>query len=628
MKTNHSLEIAEQWGYFLRLLLGRRWTILTFLAVTILMVLVGTSLQTPLYQAGATVLIDMESAKVLAVSTSRDESTVGQTNYQTYADYFRTQLEIIKSRTIAERVFTNLKLHEKPQYKKARDPIAALQGQVKVEPIKQTRLAKIFVEDPDPKQAAKIVNEVALMFVEENLAKTAAMETMTLMKNEYLKLQSKEAELSKRYKDKFPALIRTRQQMAQLSQAIEAEMKHELRYERYQAEGGGLSTDEEMKLPLMERLRRGSMMGGLRPSNVRVQDFAEPPTKPAKPKVMLNLLFGLFLGLLGGLGAAAVEELLDSSLKVPDDVEKDGRFTLLGYVPRMDGALVGSENGSQKRYQFVRFEPHTQIAEAYRLLRTNLIYAAPQTDTHAIVLTSAAGEEGKTTTVTNLGIALAQVGLKVLIVDADLRKPSLHAIFSLKQKPGLSEFLIGQASFEKVIQTTDIPGLWIVTSGGSPPNPAELLGLPQMREFLKLANTKFDRVLLDTPPMIAVTDARVLAGMTKAVLLVAESDKTPRQTLHRLNTICQDVHAKILGVVLNNVAWSYLSSYYGYRSYYHSNYHPHRPSGNHKGNPLQSLFNVLRLEKARDYYLKYIKSGKGGSVSRRVNTPTRDGKIQ
>ena len=170
MNDPQSIELSEQWQQLQRLMCSRGWTILTFLTVTMLVVVVGTSLQTPLYRAAVTVLVDMESPNVLAVSTSRDGSTVGQANYMTYADYYRTQMEIIKSRTIAQRVFTNLKLGEKKYYAETKDPVATLMSQVKVEPIKQTRLTRIYVEDANPIQAARIANEFGIIFVEENLA--------------------------------------------------------------------------------------------------------------------------------------------------------------------------------------------------------------------------------------------------------------------------------------------------------------------------------------------------------------------------------------------------------------------------------------------------------------------------
>jgi capsular exopolysaccharide synthesis family protein len=205
-------------------------------------------------------------------------------------------------------------------------------------------------------------------------------------------------------------------------------------------------------------------------------------------------------------------------------------------------------------------------------------------------VTSPGSQEGKTTTTTNLGIALAQIGLKILLVDADLRKPRLHEVFQISQKPGLSEYLIGKASFEKIIQATEIPGVWVVTSGTLPKNPAELLGLPAMQQFIKHATEKFDRVLLDAPPVIPVTDAVVLSALTGNVLAIASSGKTPRQALYRLMSVVQDVHAKVLGVILNNVPTHNITAYgYGYGVYRYGE--PSKPAP--KGNRLETAFNLV-----------------------------------
>ncbi len=566
MSELESLNLPMQWEQFLRVLRTRMHTILIFTGVTFFVVVVGTALQKRLYRGSATVLIDMETPNLLSVSTSRDEATVGENNYLAYADYYQTQVEIITSRAVAKRVFENLRLGEHKRYKRAKDPLEVLLKQIKVKPVKLTRLAKINVLDPNPEQAARIANEFAMIFVEENLDKTTADESLTLMKNEYLKLQSKEAELSKRYKTRFPAMVRLRQQMSQLAQALEEETKRQLHYERHLAEGNDLASKASTKT-LVERIHESSLVGGLKPNNIRVIDFSEVPKKLARPNVKLNLVLALILGLLGSSAMAIAQDLLDSSLKNPEDIEQDGRFTLLGYVPQIEGLSEQSGISLRERYQYSMIQPHSQAAEAYRTLRTSLLYSAPQEKAQAVVMTSPGTGEGKTTTSSNLAISLTQLGLKVLLVDADLRRPRLHEAFQLEQSPGLSEFLVGRATFENVTRPTEVPGLWVVTSGACPPNPAELLAAPLMSAFLKKACEKFERVLLDSPPVIPVADAAILAGMTGAVIAVAQSWKTPRQALDRLNDVCRKAQTKLLGVILNNVPGRASSTYYGYSSY-------------------------------------------------------------
>lgn len=607
MQETSNFNLSEQWSFCLRLIQTRRWTILTFLTVTFLVVVIGTSLQTRLYNASATVLIDMEPPSVLTVSTSRDDSTVGQTNYLTYADYYRTELEVLKSRRIAKRVYENLKLGKQSKFSKQPDPVGTLLGQLDVDPIKQTRLVRIIVEDPNPRQAAQIANEFALVFVSDNLAKAAANEAMTLMKNEYLKLQSKEAELSKRYKAKFPAMVRVHQQMNQLAGAIEKELSRQLSDEQSQSrtisqevkresekeESNPTETEERAAGFLFKHLQENSVMGGLRPNNIRVQDFAQVPTKKSKPKVLLNLFLGFFFGLMGGVGAAAIEELLDGTVKVPQDIERNKNFISLGHIPKIRPEPGQPEDvplDPSHLCRYMHLKTNSEAAEGYRVIRTNLIYAAPENDTRTLLFTSPGSGEGKTTTISNLAIAFSQLGLKVLLVDADLRNPSVHTGFGMPQNPGLSEFLIDRNSFQEVIHRTGILNLSIVPSGACPPNPAELLALPKMQEFLKQAEQKFDRVLLDTAPILPVTDATLLAAFTKSVVAIAQSGKTPWQALDRLSAACEGVRAKLLGVILNNVVGADVPSY----GYGHQNYPYGKPSS---GRPESFRSEVLKVAK-------------------------------
>ncbi len=531
----------------------RRLTILTFLSVTLLVIFVSLLFQSKIYQATATILIDQESPSILQVSTSRDDATVAQTNYLTYADYYRTQLEYLKSYHLAEQVFTHLNLKEDPGYANKPDAVNILRGEVTVEPVKQTRIVKLSVENVSPKKAAQTANEFAAIFVQESLMKAASSEALTLMKTEYLKLQSKEAELSKRYREKYPARARIRQQIKQLEEAIGKALEHQA------GEAEPFSQDQRVDLEtLLKQLGQDMGIGGYRPSNIRIQDLAQVPLYPIKPQKKLMLALGFVFGLLGGLALAVLEEMFDNTLKFPQDIEQHTQLPFLGHVPHSNDV---------RRYPLLRKEIESPALEAYRNIRTNLIYCASQNE-NIIVVTSPGSGEGKSTTASNLGVALSQLGIKVLIVDADLRKPRLHEIFNVQAKPGLSEVLSGQAQLDEVIRETEIPGLFLITSGTVRHDSAELLGSAQMRELLKEAAPRFDRILLDAPPIIAVTDSLVLAALTGAVLGVVQSGKTPREALNRLASLCASVNAKLVGVILNNVPTVDLLGYgYGYSSY-------------------------------------------------------------
>ncbi len=570
MAESEATDFSKQLQYFVRILRVHSWTILTFLVVTVLVMMVGSYLRPRVYEASTTLLIDMEAPNILSISNSRDEATVAQTQFMAYSDYYRTQLVVIKSRIVVHQVINNLKLYDPASGKLESEMIDDMLAQLTVEPVKQTRLAKLKYQDTDPKRAARIANEWAASFVQANQMRSASTETLTLLKNEYMKLQAKADEFSNRYKPKFPTMIRLRQQMDQLANQIKQQAQVQVSYDRMQTEGGATPA-QNLPTTFLEQLDQNAVTQGLRPNNVRIVDLATEPTKAIKPNKKLSLILGIFFGLLGGLGSAIALEFFDHTLRNAEDIHKEEGLILLGCIPSFN--LSGSQKKIPKKGEIssIEIEPNSPAAEAYRGLRTNLIYAASQENARAFIVTSPSSGEGKTTTVTHLGIILAQIGLKVLLVDADLRRPRLHEEFSVKPGPGLSEYLIEKASLESIVQPTRVPGLSVVSSGAVPPNPAELLSTQKMHEFLKAATSKFDRVIFDTPPVIPVTDAVILAALTRWVLSVVQSGKTPRQALYRLREMCRDIDAKMLGVVLNNIPYAQTSTY-GYYSYQRSPY--------------------------------------------------------
>lgn len=534
--------LSNRWFQFAQALRKRLWIIRTFTLLTVAIVVFGTWLQPPVYRATATVLIDLETPSVLSVSGSREDSTITQASYLTYADYYRTQLEVLSGRSVAERVFDNLKLANNPRYRKSKDPVGKLMYQIDIEPVKQTRIAKIHVEARNPKEAARIANELAMVYTAENLNRASMAEAAILAKTEYLELQRKEAELSKRYKEEHPAMIRVRKEMEQLAQTVEQ----------------GLDSD-----------RAGPNISSyLRPNNIRIQDLAQVPMKPIRPKRMLNLMLGILFGLLGGATIAVALELIDTSLKTPEDIGEKSLGKLLGHVPAISTLQGPPSMEYQRHAQFAHVEPFSPAAEAYRAIRTTLLYAGHLDGVKTVVITSPGPSEGKTTTVCNLGVAIAQAKVKLLLVDADMRKGRLHEVFSVQRAPGLSEYLSGEATLEQVIQPTEIPNLSLISCGKVPLYPAELVGTPRMKEFIQQSAAKADLVIIDTPPVMAVTDGAVIAALTKKVIAVVQSGKTPRQALERLYKVCEGVHAQVLGVILNNVpVWS-TPYYYRYSSNY------------------------------------------------------------
>ncbi|HLN60790.1 MAG TPA: CpsD/CapB family tyrosine-protein kinase [Symbiobacteriaceae bacterium] len=207
-------------------------------------------------------------------------------------------------------------------------------------------------------------------------------------------------------------------------------------------------------------------------------------------------------------------------------------------------------------------EPSSVVAEAFRVLRTNLQFLGLDEPLRSILLTSAAPGEGKSTTAANLGVAFAQAGTRVCLVDADLRRPMLAKLLGLENWAGLTTALIGQAPLEECVKKTPVEGLWLLPSGPVPPNPAELLGSERMAALLERLKAEYDLVLIDSPPVLAVTDAAVLAPRTDGVVLVIRAGRTDRRAVQRARTALETVHARVLGTVLGGVAQSEKEGYY------------------------------------------------------------------
>ena len=307
-----------------------------------------------------------------------------------------------------------------------------------------------------------------------------------------------------------------------------------------------------------------------RSTAVTVWDRAEPAIKAAYPKMTLNIALGAFVGLVLGVGLAFFIEYLDTSVKTIDDVERALQAPVLAVIPQNVGALL--DEGSDS--------PH---AEAYRVLRTNVLFTRKDEKANAITVVSGGAGEGKSTTVLNLATIFAQNGNKVLLVDSDLRRPSLHKRLGLSNSLGLTNYLLGQNKLEEVIQTTSEPKLEFLPSGRLPSSALGILNSPQMKEFIKEAKSRYDFVFFDAPPIMGVSDATVLASGADLSLLVIQYRKYPQSLAIRSRQMVDKVGGRLLGVVLNNINLASDASYYYYSGYhYHSNNNEVEPAANGK----------------------------------------------
>jgi len=365
-------------------------------------------------------------------------------------------------------------------------------------------------------------------------------------------------------------------------------------------------TYQELYNLLEKRYQEALISEEQTPSGIEVVDLAVPEYNPVAPKRGVTITFGVIIGLLLGVGIVLLIHGLDQSIHTPEQAEKLG--TLLATIPVIETfdenlrakastnvkVIEGPETESRKiaSHLVTHFDPKSSVSEAYRALRTSLLFSrvstveADGTKLGSLFgITSSAPKEGKSTTISNLAITVAQGGQKVLLIDCDLRRPVLHAVFGYNKEPGITNYLVGRATIDDIIRTSPIRNLDIITSGTIPPNPSELIGSVRMKEFLAEMQKRYDLILIDTPPVIAVTDAQIVSTLVDGMIIVISSGVTQTELAKRSKDLVMKVGGKVVGLVLNNFdIYNTYGSYYKYYRYYNYYYESKNPQ------PLKKTF--------------------------------------
>ncbi len=339
---------------------------------------------------------------------------------------------------------------------------------------------------------------------------------------------------------------------------------------------------------VLERTKETDLTRVLRVNNIHVIDAPLLPRAPVRPKVTLQIGLGIIGGLFLGIVAAIGRALLDRTLKTPDDVERELGVTFLGLLPELEAGRQGTYYHTRRRRQMrtspfpgtpeliVHEAPASGVAEAARAIRTNVVCMAPDRPFQTLLVTSAGPAEGKTTVACCLAIAMAQAGQRVVLIDCDLRRPRLHRIFQADSGVGVSTALIGDIGGAGAI-STDVPNLTIIPAGPIPPNPAELLQSDKFKSFLAHLQAQFDRVIIDSPPIVPVTDAAVLATVVDATILVVRAFVTTNDLARHGVRALADIGGTIAGVVLNAVDLDRHEYKYYYYAYKRDGYYAPRP---------------------------------------------------
>jgi succinoglycan biosynthesis transport protein ExoP len=437
--------------------------------------------------------------------------------------------------------------------------------------------------------------------------------------------RSEYAQLAAKYGASYPRVIQLQSQLQELdssiaeeitkvSEALRAEYRAALKSEQMLQASLDKQKDDAYKMNqdaiqygimrrevessrdlyegLLKKLKEAGILAGLKSSNINIIDQASVPVVPIEPRIPLNIALGCVGGLLFGVALAFVVENVDSSIRTPEDIETYCSLPSLGIIPSV--ALADSP----ARKQLTRTgAPHLILpitmehrnsggAEAFRALRTSLLLSSPGSPPQVILVTSAMMQEGKSFTSMNLAVVLAQTGHKVLLVDSDMRRPAVNKYLGIATNQGLSACLAGtEDSAAMIVKIEEIPGLHVLPAGHMPPYPSEMLASEALPKLVQRWREEFRYIVIDTPPVLAVTDAVVSARVADVVVLVVRSEKTGRQSLLRTRDLLKKVHANIAGVVVNDLSFNSVEyrQYYGYYGKDHQGYY-HNGNGNGNGN--------------------------------------------
>ena len=713
-----ALNLRELW----QVIVKRRWTIIIFTLIVVTAVVTATFLMIPIYRASLTLQIDREDIKIIQIGELAPKEEGGFWGSQ---DYYQTQFELLKSRNLALRVVNQLGLADLPpppppsvlaEFKtwlrgwlpktsEAKDPakplsesdrvegvVSGFLGGLTVEPVRGSRLVKLYYDSPNPQQAATILNTLVKSYinismerrfdastyarnflqerlqqvkvkledserelvkfarqeqiisidekqntVSQNLAATSGAlieaekkrifaeaayrqvigargqglsqildsKIIQTLKETKTKLEAQYQENLSIYKPAYPTMVQLRNQINQVDALINQEINNiraavTASYEVARTEESLLrsrleqlkqdvlslqdrsiqlnilrrevDTNRQLYDGLLQRFKEVGVAAGIGTNNISVVDEAKVPRWPYKPNLRSNALLALVLGLVGGFGLAFLFEHLDDTFRRPEELEKLLGLPVLGVVPK----TLLARGDSRPMALAGHDDPRSAFAEAYRSVRTALQFSTASGVPRLLTVTSAMSGEGKTTTALSLAIQFAQAGKRTLLIEADLRKPSLHRMLNLDNQVGLTNYLAGgEAQPVDIAKPTHITNLFAVPSGPLPPNPAELLSSARMVELLSLAAGKFDQVIVDSPPLLGLADALIIGNLCEGTLLTVEMGSTPRGYVLGALKRLRGSRVHVLGAILTKLearagAYGYYRSYY---YYYHTDYY-------------------------------------------------------
>ncbi len=496
---------------YISILVRRKWLVLacTLLGTAIAVVL--TLLATPRYTASTTVRVLTIGAGT--VTTARPDIVYTERLVSTYS-------RIITGETVRSQIQEELGLEAWPD--------------LSVESVPGTELIRIIAEAPDPEDARDIVNTAANILIQQNRDFYSGGDGQSLQEILAQRLATADSELAEARSIYSDLLTSSPEDTASLAVAAQA-----------------VEVNEGIYASILSQYESARLEETVRSNSISVVEEARIPLRPSSPRTLLNIALGFATGLVIGVALAFMADNLDTTLHTTEQIENATQMATVGQVPMAKDELSIARLGSG----------HYPQLESFRRLRTNIL-ASSSSGTQVVLLTSAKRGEGKSTVSGNLAVTIAQSGREVVVVDCDLRLPTVHKLFELTNKRGLTNILAGEMTLEETIQDSQFPRLRIVTSGPLPPNPTELLGSQRMLDLIEQLKETFDFIILDTPALLSVADAAVLAPSVDNVILVVAQGQTQRGDVRAVRQQLSNVRVKSMEVVVNRAEPNGSYAYY------------------------------------------------------------------
>ncbi len=422
----------------------------------------------------------------------------------------------------------------------------------KLEDLEMRRKNLLRQLTPDHPGSAAYDNDIENIKAQiSDIDKEFATAQLAIAEQQYLTAKEKENQISEYYEEQRQQAIALNEQLTQYTL---------------------LQSDWEQTKKLCDilddRIKELNVTEDVGALNISILEAARPAEIPSEPQKARIMAIALVLGLMLGFGIALLHDWLDQKLHSAEEISNVLGIPVLGVIPSMPKKESVSERG-----QKIQLQPKSSWAEAYRTIRTAVFFSVPKSEAKTILVTSPAPSDGKTTLVSNMAIAMAQAGQKILILDADFRKPMQHNVFNVNHEyRGLSSVLAEAISIEEAIQPTKVTGLDLLTRGPDVPNPSEILNSKRFEELLKLLSKRYDRIIIDSPPVTPVTDAQILSAICDITLLVLRAEKSTRKMSQQARNGLLSVGARVLGAVVNDVPRKGLSGYYSSYGQYHGYY--------------------------------------------------------